>query len=153
MSNVGKRLTAKEATFAQRFAATGDRAYAAEKAGYVQPHAAASQLMRRDDVRQAVAIEVHKRLDALVVTTLDVFAKILDDDKAPNKDKIAVGKVVLTGWRSSEAGADGSKEPSEMSGEDLRARIARLQSELAERARPVLELEAGEPDQAGDLYE
>ena len=145
MPDVVGRLSAKEQTFIERYAATGDRGYAATKAGYTQPITSASKLLAREPIRDAVALQVRRRLDSLVTTALDVCAKILADEKAPNKDKIAVSKVVLAAWRGQTDGAD-AKDPSEMSGDELRDRIARLQAEAIERARPTLELEVDEPE-------
>ena len=151
MSNVGKRLTQREQVFATHYAGTGDTVYAATKAGIARPAKDGARMLQREDVRNAVALEVGRKLDSLVTVTLNVFAKILADEKAPNKDKIAVGKVVLTAWRGQTDGAD-AKDPSEMSGDELRSRIVRLQAEAAERARPALELEADEPeDDTGEV--
>lgn len=134
------RLNGMEQKFVDRYAASGDREYAAAKAGYSQPASAASKLLTRADVRNAVSTEVHRRLDGLVVLTLDRFEKMMADTTTPNKDVIAIGKAVMTHWGAQSGQAADSKDPAEMSGDELQRRIARLQAETAARAQPILDL-------------
>lgn len=147
MPDKNGRLTGKEKIFVTRYAGSGDREYAAAKAGYSQPSSAATKLLSREDVRAAVSTEVHRRLDNLVVLTLDRFEKMMRDETTPNKDVIAIGKATLTHWGAQSAGAADSKDPSELSGAELQGRIAKLQAEAAARAKPIIDIE---PDQVSD---
>lgn len=148
------RQTAKEKTYIERYAATGDREYAAVKAGYPQPSSAATRLMANPAIREAISVEINRKLDNLVLKSLQLFDRTLDDDKAPLRDKITVGKIVVTAHRNRTDMDQASKDPSELSGDELQRRIARLQGELAERARPVLDLEAQVVDEpAGEAAE
>lgn len=126
-------FTRMEAEFVENFAGSGHREQAAWKAGYSQPGTAASKLLSREPVRQAVAARVAEKLDSLVVTTLDRFAMIMANPKTPNKDVAAIGKAVLTHWRGQNATDGSMKDASDMTPAEIQAEIARLQAERAEQ--------------------
>lgn len=138
------RLNGQEQTFIERFAASGDRAYAAEKAGYVQPHAAASKLLAREPVRDAVAARIAEHRVKNAEAAFRLLGEVIADPKYPVQHRVTAARIAITDYRAGEAQAADSKDPAEMNGDELHRRIARLQAEVAARAVPVLELEAQE---------
>lgn len=126
-------MTPQEKVFVERMASTGDHKYAAKEAGYVQPATAASKLLAREPIKQAVALQVAQQLDSLVVLTLGRFSKIMADPKTPNKDVAAIGKAVLTHWRGQNATDGSMKDASDMTPAEIHAEIARLQAERLEQ--------------------
>lgn len=145
----GGKLTPQERVFIEKYAATGDGPYSAEKAGYNSPSARASQNLAKPavqaEVRRAQMARLH---NTLVPLSLDHFENTLRDPKAPIRDKTMIGKIVLDHAKASTDGETG-KEPHEMSGDELQAALDRLRREASERAQPVKVIEH-EPE--SDLF-
>ena len=136
------RKSAMQRAFVDKLAATGDAVYAADRAGYCQPATAASKLLAVPGVRREVEREVRSRLDKLALMTLGRFDMMLADPQTPNRDVVAIGKVVMTHWQASVADASSAKEVAELSGPDLAKRVeaalAKIQAfEEAEEAEIV----------------
>lgn len=144
------RITGMESRFIKGYVATGDATYAADKAGYAHPRIRGAEMAAKPAIQAAVRDEVSRRLDDLVILATDRLATILRDQAAPNKDVIAASKVVFTHWGAKEGQGAGSKDPSEMSGDELHRRISDLQGEAAARARPILDLE---PEAGADVLD
>lgn len=144
------RITGMESRFIAGYVATGDATYAADKAGYAHPRIRGAEMVQKPALAAAIRDEVNKRLDDLVILAADRLQQILRDQAAPNKDVIAASKVVFTHWGAKEGQGTGAKDLGEMSGEELHRRIAELQGEAAQRARPILDLTPDQPDDVGD---
>jgi phage terminase small subunit len=138
------RLTPIEKKFVAAYVSTNDAQYSAAKAGYSRPATDAYRTLARPDVANAVAVGVRAGLDTCVQLALGRCEEILRDAKAPNKDVIAVSKVIFTQWSAHNGVETSGKDPSELSGDELQQRIARLQAEAAARATPIIEAEARE---------
>lgn len=141
------RKTDQERRFVEAYARTGDRAYAAEKAGYAAPHVSASQLLTRPAVLEAVAVQVQSRRERNMLAALDLVHEVVTNDKYPAAARVNAAKAIMTDYSRSAEGASDDKDPVEMSGAELRRRIERLQAEAAERTRPLLDLVAEEPEE------
>lgn len=140
--------------FVDRLAATGDAVYAAEKAGYSQPYSSASKLLAVPGVRREVEREVRSRLDKLALMTLGRFDQMLADDQTPNRDVVAIGKVVMTHWQASVADASSARDVAELSGPDLAKRVeaalAKLDAISQSLDDAVDEAEIADDDTADD---
>jgi phage terminase small subunit len=130
-----------EAAFIRGVAATGDPVYAATKAGYAHPHQAAQKNMAKPAIdaaiRAATTADLHNDLRPKALRHLH---NVLDDPKAPIRDKTMVAKIVLDKTDAPDALAAG-KEPHEMTAIELDRARDLLMRELAARARPVIEAE------------
>lgn len=118
----------------ERYAATGDGIYAAEKAGYASPKQRASQNLAKPAIQVAVARDVGRRLDRMAPKLLARLETIIDDPASTAKQLIDISKTLLPFWKANQAGTE-TKELHEMSAAELSAHI------LASKAR-VAELEA-----------
>jgi len=137
-------LTAQEKAFAATYAATGDRNYAAMKAGYSSPRQSASQALQKVEVqadirRQQLAILNNELLPAAI----GVLATIIADPKASERGKLTAVKIVLDRALGG-ADASESKEPHEMTSDEIQKRLDALRREASDRARVVIEHEPGE---------
>lgn len=134
------RFTGKEQVFMERMGATGDAAYAAEKAGYAFPSVAGPQLMQRPAVAEGVRSIALKGLGRLVPKALKHFEAVLDSPTASNRDKTDVGKAIM-GPILAERDVAEALEPHEMTAEQLQRRIEHLRHEAAERSKPIVDIE------------
>lgn len=132
MPNKAGRFTPMEQRFVERYAATGDAVYAAEKAGYGTPSARAVQnlnnpgLMR--EARRRMENGLANRLQPLAT---ERHAMILEDPNAPAGAVVLAIKLVYDRLAASE-GADEEKDLSEMTGEELAAEGRKARTLLAE---------------------
>ncbi|TXN21275.1 terminase small subunit [Methylobacterium sp. WL9] len=128
-------LGPQERVFVERYAATGDATYAAEKAGYAQPRQRASQNLAKPGIQLAVSRDVTNRLDRMAPKLLGRLENLIDDPDTPAKQLIDMSKTLLPFWKASQTGAE-TKELHEMSAAELsafmlatKARIAELEAE------------------------
>jgi hypothetical protein len=139
-------LTAKERVFAERFAATQDRNYAAEKAGYTQPGSDSGRVLARPAVQSDIRRRVREGLANLGELAVDTLRQAMTSTTSRWSDKVAAAKIVIGHVDGEEAGG---KEPSEMTFNELQATIEALrirQAELAEQAKPILEVSVNNAD-------
>lgn len=151
------RLTRQEAAFAQHYARTGDGHYAAEKAGY-SPRSLAQRAhanLNDEAVMARAHAEVVKLLNDDAPRMVGVLAKIAQGETYAAGARVTAADKFLKHWREL-TGEAGEKDPHEMTHDELantvaalKARAAALESVKADRARPVVELEA-EPE--GDVF-
>jgi hypothetical protein len=151
----GSEFTLQQEAFIAALVSTGDKPYAARQAGY-------KNLNRAYDQPDHVIAEIDRRCRKLIVADLIPLGlwrveKALKDEKTPFKEVAPVLKV-LFGERSKDS-AGLEKEPHEMSAAELGASIAELRVKeqalmrlAADKARPVLELEAIEDDRADSVF-
>lgn len=142
MPRTGGRHTHKEMLLAKHMAATNDRGYAMEKAGLSA--AGASRALDRPAVqadirRQQLAILNNELLPAAI----GVLATIIADPKASERGKLTAVKIVLDRALGG-ADASESKEPHEMTSDEIQKRLDALRREASDRARVVIEHEPGE---------
>jgi hypothetical protein len=127
----------RERAFIAQMATTQDRNYAAEKAGYPHPTQAAAQLLQRPAVIAEIArIQTEKLFQEVLPAAINCLASIIASPTAPAGARVQAAKVVL----ERTLGADGAaqtKEPHEMTPEELAEQIAKLERMAAERAKDV----------------
>lgn len=133
----GGKQTTNERAFARHYALTGDRNYAATKAGYAAPAVAASQALQRPAVQAEIARQQQellfsKALPAAVKCLIDIAG----DVKAPAGARVQASKVILDRTLGLDEALKG-KEPHEMTPEELAKAIDALERVAAERARQV----------------
>jgi hypothetical protein len=153
MPDKGGKLTAQERVVVDKFVATGDEAYAMEKARYAHPVANRARVFARPAVQESIKAKQLARLNnELLPLALDTIEGILRNPKASDSNKLTATSQVLkhTAGAAGEGGAD--KEPHEMSADELQHRIDALRREAADRARPVIEAEASTIDDQSDVF-
>lgn len=133
------RFTRRETMFTQRFAATGDAVYAAEKAGYSSPRQAASQNANNP----AIAAECRRLVaDQLATETLPAASRrhlaLLNDENVGGQVLIRAIDLAYRYGLASPDGAEG-KELHEMTGDELQRALHRLRQEAADRSRVIIE--------------
>lgn len=156
MQGRSSQQSEQEVTFAQVYATTGDKLYAAAQAGYTQPRVAAHRLLARPLVQAEIKRQQTERLFSQVLpVAIEVLHKILADDTENSRNRIAAAKIVLDRTLGAADAAADAKEPHEMTADELAARIARLrqrQAELADAARDVTPPAADETDEDGGVF-
>jgi len=141
-------LTPMERAFAANYAATGDAAYAAAKAGSRRPGMTGRDMLVKPAVRETVMVEVRKGLAGLTDPALRVLGNLLKDAEAGKlsaRDARETAKVTLELTRRYHEGdAGAAKDLHEMTADELAAEHRRvtLQQEaleqlLASEAKPV----------------
>ncbi|MEF2549276.1 hypothetical protein VQ045_19170 [Aurantimonas sp. E1-2-R+4] len=138
------RFSRRETMFTERFAATGDAVYAAEKAGYSSPRQAASQNANNP----AIAAECRRLVaDQLATETLPAASRrhlaLLNDETVTGQVLIRAIDLAYRYGLASPDGAEG-KELHEMTGEELQRALHRLRQEASERSRLVIEHASGD---------
>ena len=137
-------LTQQEALFAGYMAATGDATYSAAKAGYRGPQKEGWAKMQNpalaDTVRRAQLARIN---NDLLPRSLDLLDRVLTDDKETTRNRLAAAQLVLRYTVGQTADGAETKEPHEMTAAELQERIERLRREQSERAKPVIEHDAG----------
>lgn len=140
------RLGRQERTFAAAFAVTGDKTYAATKAGYSQPAVGAHRALSRPAVLAEIAKQQQERLFSDVLpAAIQCLSDIITNDKAPAGARVQAAKVVLDRTLGVDDPRQG-KEPHEMTGEELARAIAELERIASDRAKPVAAIEEAAED-------
>ena len=140
----GGRLTPKERLFARAYAETGDTVVAGKKAGY-ESHSGPFVAMQRPAVLHEIAEhQDHIFRGDLLPKATKVLNVILTDDRVPWGVKLQGAKFVIE--RCQDRGGDATKEPYEMTAEELAQAIAQLKATTAvlenaraDRAKPVID--------------
>lgn len=138
------RQTQQEAAFVEAYARSGDKHYAAQVAGYANVTVAASKLLSRAPILDAVATQVQSLRESNVLAALGLINKVLNGESYPIAVRVQAARATLADYSKSAETSAAHKEPHEMTGAEIAGEIQRLQAEAAERARPVLELAAEE---------
>lgn len=140
-------LTPQEAAYAGYMAASGDPVYSAARAGYRTPGVdgwkKANNPVMVETVRRA---QVARLNNELLPIALNLIERVILDDTENTRNRLTAAKIVVD--RTIGMAQDGTetKEPHEMTAAELQARIERLRREQADRARPVIEHDAGQSD-------
>lgn len=122
--------------FSAQMAATGDHAYAAEKAGYAVPVNAGAGLLRNPDV----ATDVQRRIENEIQNDLAPLAvwrlrKVMLDDKQKGAVHVAGAKLIL-GYALNKLGAS-ERDLAEMSAEQIRELLLETERAYAARLKVV----------------
>lgn len=151
------RFTAQEATFIDRYAATGDPEYAGSAAGYTRPMRGAQRVLARPEARAAIATREVDRLynEGLPLAVERLVSILRDDGKAP-RDHIQAAKLVLDRTIAAPETA-GDRDVSEMSSAEIARKIASLNAVVgaleqaaADKATPVDAVRVDEVDEPGE---
>jgi hypothetical protein len=122
---------------------------AARRQGYLEPHVTAKRFMQRPDVLLAIKRDsIGQLVGEGVPLAISTLFTILKDEAAPARVRVDAAKTVLdrAGIAAARPAAPekaSEKALSEMSPNELRALISRLENEVAERAAPVLATDSG----------
>lgn len=147
------KLTAQEAQFIGYLAATDDPTYAAKMARYSQPQAQGWQKSHNPAIVEATRKAQITRLNNdLLPKSLDLLEKVILDDKEATRNRITAAQTVLKYSLGQSEGAD-SKEPHEMTPQELQARIDSLRRAMADKARPVIEGQAVEQGPDASVFD
>jgi phage terminase small subunit len=152
-------LNRQQKTFSNHYAATGDAVYSATKAGYASPAPRASQNLALATVQaEIVRLQTAKLFNEALPAAVKCLVDIIQSDKAPAGARVQAAKVVLDRTLGSDEGGR-TKEPSEMTPEELANEIDKLTRIASERAKPVenhSQLDEPEPssiDDAPSIFE
>lgn len=144
------RYTAQERVFIEHAAATGDRTYAATKAGYVQPAVKGCVVGNRPAVQAEIArIQQQRLFEECLPLAINRLVSILHSDKAPAGAQVQAARLVLDRTLGTDE-AGRVKAPHEMTGDELAKAIEELKRRAADKAKPVID---AEPLPPGDLFE
>ena len=131
------KLTNQEKAYSRAFAASGDKAISGMAARYARPLEAAERNMRKPAVLAEIAKEQTARLfNEALPAAVNCLVEIITNSKAPAGARVQASKVVMDRTLG-EAGAAQSKEPHEMSAEELAKAIDELERVASARAKPV----------------
>lgn len=139
---------------------TGDKTYAATKAGYNSPAQNGSRVASRPAVDQEIRARtmamLHNEGVPLAVGTLMMIAST---DKAPWNARVAASKEILAAADRHYQQDNAGKEPHEMTSEELAARLQQaaaqvqaLETIAADRARPVEDVEPSSIDDDQGIF-
>lgn len=142
----GGKATAQERVFVQAMAATGDKGYAGDKAGFSRTSGAASKALARPAVQaEIVRLQTERLFSTILPLAIEQHESALRDPATPAGAKAQLIKLAYDRTLGVDDKA-AEKEPHEMTAEEIDARIAKLRQAAADRAKPVLELEAVKPE-------
>lgn len=132
------KMTAQERKFAEVYANTLDKAYAATAAGCATPRKGAWAMMTREPVLAEIARIQQDRLTKEVLPlAVDVHLQLLRDERTPAGARVQAVKLAYD--RALGAEAANGKAPHEMTGEELARVLESLKLEASNRAKPVIE--------------
>jgi len=142
----GLRLDARQLLFVEAVASGIPPAEAARSAGYVGD---AYSALKSPSVRQAISLAVQEilQLEGAPVA-LNLLLQTIRNEGAPIKIRVDCAKAILdrAGHTARQRAPDSGpgKDLNEMSTEELKSLVDRLEGELAERAQPL-----DAPDETG----
>lgn len=137
----GKRkgtLTPMQRVFSGHMAATGDHAYAAEKAGYASPAILGARLARQDDVAEDIRRRARNRLQTEGAEVgVRVLIELAEDvlQKGSTRGAAAKSLVQLSGISS--AATLSEADLAELPADKIRALLAEAQRALEARMKVV----------------
>lgn len=147
-----KGQSPKIKAFSAAYAATGDKKYAAEKAGYSHASTEAQRLLSKPHVQESVRrIQERRIINELMPAALDLLAHVIAEPTFKPEVRVKAAAEVRQ-WYGQVTGGDGKgdKAPEDMTPDELQARIAALrarQAQLADGAK-IIEGEAVTVDAA-----
>lgn len=148
-------LTRRQRAFAQAFASTGHAAEAAAKAGFAGRQGGSEALAKPHVQAEIARIQTERLFNEVLPLAVQVHIDLLTSPTTPAGAKVQAVKLAYDRTLGVE-GADKTKQPHEMTPDELakalaeaKLKAAALESVQADRARPIVELEA-EPE--GDIF-
>lgn len=144
MPDKAGKMTHRERIWAERFGGTGDAKYAAEKAGYAFPEQSAAKNLQKPEVMELARRETLTRItNEILPLAAQRHVDLLKDPKTQGQ---TLNRAIEMAYRYGLAEATGGKEKQahEMTAEELAQAIAVLQRVAADKAAPVIELQANE---------
>lgn len=137
----------------EAYAATGDKHFAAFKAGVSQSSNAVGKALQRPAVQAEVAQQQQIRLfNEVLPMAVAVHLRLLGDPKTPPGALVQAVKLAYDRTLGSED-ATKQKEPHEMTPEELATAIATLQRVKSERATTVIDAEPIDEEPSGaDIF-
>ncbi len=150
MPRKGGRLTPQERTAAKVFADTGSVGFAGFKAGYKHLPTVSAALERSAVQAEIREIQLARLHNDLLPLAMDTIQQALTEPTVPWGSKMVASKIVLD--RAYGPGKEGErKDPSEMTAEELQAALDKVRRELADRAKPIVEISSTmQPDSVFD---
>ena len=137
MPRKGGRLTSSERAIAKAMAETNNVQYAAFAAGMSPVSGGAHKAVQRPAVQAEIARQQQELLfSEILPLALKVHKEILADPKAPAGARVQAVKLAYDRTLGAE-GAGQTKEPHEMTADEIAEAIAKLEQVAADRARPV----------------
>lgn len=135
-------LTEMQERFSVEYVARqADGTAAALAAGYADTtaHTMVSRLLSSPHVAARIAVELDKQRVVSGTIGLTVLQSIARQDRFPAAARVTAARTLMeyAGMIGGKAETGATKDPSEMSAEELRTLIARLDKELGDRATPV----------------
>jgi phage terminase small subunit len=144
-------LTAQERAFIDAMARTGDKAYAAHKAGYANEAMSGNRLMKNPVVRAEVVRQAEETLhNDLLPLALATHKLLLTDKATPAGARLGAVKLVYDRTMGSGEKDDAEKEPSDMTAGELQRSIAKLKAELEGRPLTARDITPAEPSRIID---
>ena len=141
-------MTPLERRFVKYMAATGDREYAAWKAGYASPATEGSRQMKNAVIRESVAEAQFRRVqDELSVKAFDTYDEVLSDKKLPVHYRLKAADKVSDVMLKLRGENGPAKELSEMTMAELQA-LGREAEQNARMAHHLLEVMTGQVEDA-----
>jgi phage terminase small subunit len=151
-----RTLNQRQSDFVGRFVEHGDAHKAALEAGYAPATArtAGTEILQLPHIAAAVGRAVHKRLVSGAPLALRIVETLMKDETVSAKVRLDAAKTILdrAGYiapKAKEGRSDTETPLHEMSTEELRAMAARLEHEIAGRAKLVSAVEYAVPDLVG----
>lgn len=136
----GGAMTHQEQVFADAYVATGDKHYAAEKAGYSDRRVGAHRSLAKPAVLAEIAAQQHARLfNEALPLAVGRLISIVQDARSPAGAAVQAAKLIFDRTLGQQ-GADGAKAAHEMTGEELQKAIDALRKEVAERSRTTIDV-------------
>lgn len=145
-------LNRRERALAAAFAQTGHVSQSAAKVGYAD-HTGAIKALRKPEMHAEVArIQTERLFNEVLPLAIQVHLDLLTSPTTPAGAKVQAVKLAYDRTLGSDQAA-ADKQPHEMTPQELqkalddaRLKAAALESVKADRARPIVESEAPEPD-------
>lgn len=133
----GGRLTPHERLFTKHMAATGDKKYSGTQAGLAFPLQSADKMLKRPAVIAEIRRQQEEKLySELLPASIKCLGEIIGDPKAPAGARVQASKVVLDRTLGANDGGN-TKEPHEMTPDEIAEAIAKLEDAAAAQARPI----------------
>ncbi|MGF7008124.1 hypothetical protein [Aminobacter sp. BE322] len=141
---------------AEAYATTGNKAFARHQAGMSAISGNADKALQRPAVQAEIArVQLERLFNEALPAAVSTIVSILNNDKAPAGARVQASKVVFDRTLGRDEAFKG-KDPHEMTPDELAKAIDELKRLAADKAKPVLELEASaidDSDQGGDIFE
>lgn len=141
------KLTRPERVFSEKFAATGDAAYAGAKAGYGSNQATWAAMQRPAIQEEIRRVQIERLFQEALPLAVKTLCDIMGDERQPAGARVQASKIALDRTLGDPSQAQ-AKQPHEMTPEELQKAIseaklsaAALEHVAADRAKPVIDHE------------